>query len=282
MQDEQLELRPQIEAAYADRSLLSTPATVAAVERVIARLDAGTLRVAERSSAEGATGPDAWITHTWIKQAVLLYFAIRKMERIEVGPFEFHDKIPLKKGLDKAGVRVVPPGVVRYGAFLEAGAIVMPGYVNIGAWVGAGTMVDTWATVGSCAQVGKDCHLAGGVGIGGVLEPPGARPVIVEDGVFVGSRVVIVEGMVVGKEAVIGAGVVLTASTVIVDVSGKEPIEHRGFVPPRSVVIPGVRTKKFAAGEYGVPCALIIGRRNEATDRKVSLNEALRDFAVPV
>ncbi len=281
MHDEHQQLRAQIEAAFADRSLLSQPATVLAVERVVADLDSGRVRVAERGPAT-ADGADAWVTNAWIKQAVLLYFAVRKMERIEVGPFEFHDKIPLKKGLDKAGVRVVPPGVVRYGAFLEAGAIVMPGYVNIGAWVGAGTMVDTWATVGSCAQIGKDCHLAGGVGIGGVLEPPGARPVIVEDGVFIGSRVVIVEGMVVGKEAVIGAGVVLTASTAIVDVSGKEPVEHRGWIPPRSVVIPGVRTKKFAAGEYGVPCALIIGRRNEATDRKVSLNDALRDFAVPV
>jgi 2,3,4,5-tetrahydropyridine-2-carboxylate N-succinyltransferase len=204
------------------------------------------------------------------------------MEKLEVGPFEFHDKIPLKKDLDKAGVRVVPPGTVRYGAFLEAGAIVMPGYVNIGARVGAGSMVDTWATVGSCAQIGRDVHLAGGVGIGGVLEPPGARPVIVEDGVFVGSRVVVVEGMHVGKEAVLGAGVVLTASTTIIDVTGPEPKEHKGYVPARSVVIPGVRTKKFPAGEYGVPCALIIGRRSEATDRKVSLNQALRDFAVPV
>ncbi|CAN5181620.1 2,3,4,5-tetrahydropyridine-2,6-dicarboxylate N-succinyltransferase [soil metagenome] len=273
------ELQKRIEAAFADRSLLASAETQSAIEAVIADLDAGKIRVAERG--EGV-GPEAWITHAWVKQAVLLYFAIRKMERIDIGPFEFHDKIPLKKGLDRQGVRVVPPGVVRYGAFLEPGTIVMPGYVNIGAWVGRGTMVDTWATVGSCAQVGKDCHLAGGVGIGGVLEPPGARPVILEDGVFVGSRAVIVEGTVIGKEAVIGAGVVLTASTAIIDVSGKDPVELRGYIPPRSVVIPGVRTKKFAAGEYGVPCALIIGRRNEATDRKVSLNEALRDFAVPV
>jgi 2,3,4,5-tetrahydropyridine-2-carboxylate N-succinyltransferase len=217
-----------------------------------------------------------------VKQAVLLYFALRKMEKVEVGPFEFHDKIPLKKRLDEQGVRVVPPGVVRYGAFLEPGAIVMPGYVNIGARVGAGTMVDTWATVGSCAQVGKDCHLAGGVGIGGVLEPPNAQPVVVEDGVFVGSRAVIVEGVRVGREAVIGAGVVLTASTAILDVSGSEVVERKGVVPARSVVIPGVRTKKFPAGEFGVPCALIIGKRSESTDRKVSLNAALRDFNVPV
>ena len=223
-----------------------------------------------------------WITHAWVKQAILLYFAIQKMEQMEVGPFEFYDKIPLKKNLPEAGVRVVPPGVVRYGAFLEKGAIVMPGYVNIGAYVGAGTMVDTWATVGSCAQVGRDCHLAGGVGIGGVLEPPGARPVILEDGVFVGSRCVVVEGFLVEKEAVIGAGVVLTASTAVLDVSGPEVVEHRGRIPARSVVIPGIRQKKFPAGEFGLPCALIIGRRNEATDRKVSLNEALRDFAVPV
>ncbi len=276
---QQQELQSAVESAFADRSLLAQPATVKAIEDVIAALDAGAIRVAERGSGDG---PAAWTTHAWIKQAILLYFAIRKMEKLEVGPFEFHDKIPLKRDLDKAGVRVVPPGVVRRGAFLEPGTIVMPGYVNIGAWVGSGTMVDTWATVGSCAQVGKDCHLAGGVGIGGVLEPPGARPVILEDGVFVGSRAVIVEGTVVGREAVIGAGVVLTASTAIIDVSGKDPVEHRGHVPPRSVVIPGVRTKKFAAGEYGVPCALIIGRRNEATDRKVSLNDALRDFAVPV
>lgn len=201
---------------------------------------------------------------------------------MEVGPFEFHDKIPLKRHLDKAGVRVVPPGTVRYGAFLEAGAIVMPGYVNIGAYVGSGTMVDTWATVGSCAQIGRDCHLAGGVGIGGVLEPPGAQPVIIEDGVFIGSRVIVVEGVLVEREAVLGAGVVLTGSTAILDVTGSEVVEHRGRIPARSVVIPGSRPKRFPAGEFNVPCALIIGRRSEATDRKVSLNAALRDFAVPV
>jgi 2,3,4,5-tetrahydropyridine-2-carboxylate N-succinyltransferase len=215
-----------------------------------------------------------------VKEAILLFFAVRKMEKIEVGPFEFCDKIPLKRGFEGAGVRVVPPGVARYGSFLEPGSILMPGYVNIGAFVGAGTMVDTWATVGSCAQIGRDCHLAGGVGIGGVLEPAGAAPVIIEDGVFIGSRVVVVEGVRVGREAVVGAGVVLSGSTPILDVSGDRVIEHRGYVPPRSVVIPGVRAKKFPAGEYGVPCALVIGQRSAGTDRKVSLNAALRDFAV--
>lgn len=267
-----------VEAAFDDRARLKEAAVVAAVERTIARLDGGELRVASPPQ----DGDGDWTTHAWIKQAILLYFAVRKMEKVEVGPFEFHDKIPLKKNLDAQNVRVVPPGVVRYGAFCEPGVIVMPGYVNIGARVGSGTMVDTWATVGSCAQIGKDCHLSGGVGIGGVLEPPSARPVIVEDGCFIGSRVVVVEGVRIGKEAVIGTGVVLTSSTVIVDVTGAEPVEHRGRIPPRSVVIPGVRTKKFPAGEYGVPCALIIGQRKESTDRKVSLNDALRDFAVPV
>jgi 2,3,4,5-tetrahydropyridine-2-carboxylate N-succinyltransferase len=267
--------RVLIEEAFADRSLLTRDAHREAVLAALAALDDGSLRVAE-PTAEG------WVTHGWVKQAILLFFALQKMETIEVGPFEFHDKIPLKKGLARAGVRVVPPGVVRYGAFLEAGAIVMPGYVNIGARVGAGTMVDTWATVGSCAQVGRDCHLAGGVGIGGVLEPPGARPVILEDGVFVGSRVVVVEGVLVEREAVLGAGVVLTSSTAILDVSGDTVVEHRGVVPARSVVIPGSRLKHFPAGEFAVPCALIIGRRSESTDRKVSLNAALRDFNVAV
>src|SRR5260221_10067043 len=265
-------LRPAIEAAFTDRSKLSDGPTRAAIEETIQHLDRGELRVAEKR-----TDGD-WVTHAWVKEAILLYFAVQKMERMEVGPFEFYDKIPLKKNLHEAGVRVVPPGVVRYGAFLEKGAIVMPGYVNIGAYVGSGTMVDTWATVGSCAQVGRDCHLAGGVGIGGVLQPPGARPVIIEDGVLVGSRCVVVEGFLVEKEAVIGAGVVLTASTAVLDVSGPEVVEHRGRVPARSVVIPGVRTKKFPAGEFGVPCALIIGKRNEATDRNGSPYQALRDF----
>jgi 2,3,4,5-tetrahydropyridine-2-carboxylate N-succinyltransferase len=268
-------LRATIEAAYEDRARLADPQTRAAVEKTITLLDRGEIRVAER-------GPEQWLTHAWVKQAILLYFAVRGMDTTSAGPIEFHDKIPLKKGMGKAGVRVVPGGIVRYGAFLESGAIVMPGFVNIGAYVGSGTMVDTWATVGSCAQVGKDCHLAGGVGIGGVLEPPGARPVILEDGVFVGSRAVVVEGLLVEREAVIGAGVVLTASTSILDVSGPSVVESKGRIPPRSVVIPGVRQKKFPAGEFSIPCALIIGKRSEATDRKVSLNDALRDFAVPV
>ncbi|EYF05419.1 2,3,4,5-tetrahydropyridine-2,6-dicarboxylate N-succinyltransferase [Chondromyces apiculatus] len=270
-------LKPLVEEAYQDRGLLRSATHEEAVLRTIEGLDQGKLRVAERGGVGGA-----WVTHAWLKQAVLLYFALRKMEVMEVGPFEFHDKIPLKHGLDRAGVRLVPPGAVRYGAFLEPGVIVMPGYVNIGAWVGGGTMVDTWATVGSCAQIGRGCHLSGGVGIGGVLEPPGAQPVIIEDGVFVGSRAIVVEGVVVGEEAVLGAGVVLTSSTAILDVSGSEVVERRGYVPPRSVVIPGTRPKRFPAGEFGVPCALIIGQRSEATDRKVSLNAALRDFGVAV
>jgi len=269
-------LQPLVEAAFRDRALLQDPRHRDAVLAAVDELDKGSLRVATRDDA------GAWHTHAWVKEAILLYFAVRSMELLEVGPFEFHDKIPLKHGLDRAGVRVVPPGVVRYGAFLEAGAIVMPGYVNIGAHVGAGTMVDTWATVGSCAQIGRDVHLAGGVGIGGVLEPPGARPVIVEDGCFVGSRAIIVEGTLVEREAVIGAGVVLTASTAILDVTGAEVVEHRGRVPARSVVIPGSRLKRFPAGEFGVPCALIIGQRTASTDRKTTLNAALRDFGVPV
>jgi 2,3,4,5-tetrahydropyridine-2-carboxylate N-succinyltransferase len=269
-------LRALVEPAYQDRSLLERPETKGAVLEVLALLDQGKLRVATQEA------PGKWTTHAWIKESILLYFAIQKMELWEAGPLEFNDKIPVKHGLDKAGVRVVPPGTVRYGAHLEPGAIVMPGYVNIGAYVGAGTMVDTWATVGSCAQIGKDCHLAGGVGIGGVLEPPGAQPVIVEDGCFLGSRCVVVEGMLVEREAVIGAGVVLTSSTAIIDVTGDKPVEIRGHVPARSVVIPGMRPRKFPAGEFLVPCALIIGQRKESTDRKTSLNAALRDFNVSV
>jgi 2,3,4,5-tetrahydropyridine-2,6-dicarboxylate N-succinyltransferase len=270
--------RTLIEHAFRNRDALTDGVVEQAVFAVIAALDSGRLRVASPPEVAGLD----WQTHAWVKEAVLLYFALRKMEKIEVGPFEFYDKIPLKKNLDKQGVRVVPPGVVRYGAFLEPGTIVMPGYVNIGAYVGAGSMVDTWATVGSCAQIGRDVHLAGGVGIGGVLEPPGARPVVVEDGAFIGSRAIVVEGVHVGKEAVIGAGVVLTGSTAIIDVSGPIPVELRGHIPARSVVIPGTRPKRFPAGDFGVPCALIIGLRNEATDRKVSLNAALRDFGVAV
>ncbi len=274
MQDAELEA--QITQAFADRSLLAKPEVKQAVEEVIRRLDTGTLRVVTPE------GPGKYVTNAWVKQAILLYFAIRPMQKLEAPPFEFYDKIPLKRGLEEAGVRVVPPGTVRYGAFVEKGAIIMPGYVNIGAWVGAGTMVDTWATVGSCAQIGRDCHLSGGVGIGGVLEPPGAQPVIVEDGCFIGSRAIIVEGVIVEREAVIGAGVALTASTAILDVTGSEPVELRGRIPTRSVVIPGTRTKRFPAGEFQVPCALIIGRRSESTDKKTSLNSALRDFGVAV
>jgi 2,3,4,5-tetrahydropyridine-2,6-dicarboxylate N-succinyltransferase len=271
-----LALRPLIEAAFDNRTLLKEETHRQAVLDVVAGLDRGELRVATQDA------PGKWTTHAWIKQAVLLYFGVMGMQKIECPPFEFYDKIPLKQGLDKAGVRVVPPGTVRYGSHLEAGCIVMPGYVNIGAYVGAGTMVDTWATVGSCAQVGKNVHLSGGVGLGGVLEPPGAQPVIIEDGAFIGSRCIVVEGMLVESEAVIGAGVTLTASTAIVDVSGPTPVEYRGRVPARSVVIPGVRPKRFPAGEYLVPCALIIGQRKPSTDTKTSLNDALREFNVSV
>lgn len=264
-----------VAAAFADRSLVAEEAHKRAVLATIAGLDSGELRVASKVDGE-------WIVHSWIKQAVLLYFGLAQMEVLEVGPFEFHDKIPLKRNLAAQKVRVVPPGVARYGSHLEPGAIMMPSYVNIGARVGSGTMVDTWATVGSCAQIGRRVHLSGGVGIGGVLEPPGARPVIIEDGAFVGSRCIVVEGVVVGEQAVLGANVVLTKSTRIIDVTGPEPVEHSGYIPPRSVVIPGTRLKKFPAGEFGVPCALIIGQRKPSTDEKVSLNDALRDFAVSV
>jgi 2,3,4,5-tetrahydropyridine-2-carboxylate N-succinyltransferase len=279
MSNDEIEaLSRTIVAAYEDRSRLEREDTRLAVERTLELLDSGEIRVA----TPPREGSGEWTTHAWVKQAVLLYFGIRKMERLELGPFEYHDKIPLKKNLDRAGVRVVPPGVARYGAHLERGVVLMPGYVNLGAWVGSGAMVDTWATVGSCAQIGRDVHLSGGVGIGGVLEPPGATPVVVEDGAFVGSRAIVVEGVRVGREAVLGANVVLTASTKIIDVTGPEPKEMRGVVPPRSVVIPGTRIKRFPAGEYGVPAALIIGRRSESTDRKVSLNAALRDHDVAV
>jgi 2,3,4,5-tetrahydropyridine-2,6-dicarboxylate N-succinyltransferase len=272
------ELSPKIEAAFADRDLLSEAEHVSAVHAAIDALDRGELRVA----SPPATEDGEWTVHAWLMKAILLYFSVREMYASSAGPLEFHDKIPAKKNLGKAGVRVVPPGAVRHGAFLEPGVIMMPSFVNIGAHVGAGTMVDTWATVGSCAQIGRGVHLAGGVGVGGVLEPPGARPVVIEDGAFIGSRVVVVEGMRVGREAVIGAGVVLTSSVPILDVSGPAVVEHKGYVPPRSVVIPGVRTKRFPAGEFGVPCPLIIGKRSPSTDLKVSLNDALRDFVVPV
>jgi 2,3,4,5-tetrahydropyridine-2-carboxylate N-succinyltransferase len=269
------ELQSLVSAAFADRALLKDARHAEAVRETVKRLDEGTLRVAQK----GASG---WTVNAWVKEAILCFFALQPMETMPSPPFEFHDKVPLKKGLEKAGVRVVPPGTVRYGAFLEKGVVVMPGYVNIGAYVGSGTMVDTWATVGSCAQVGRNVHLSGGVGLGGVLEPPSASPVIIEDGAFIGSRCVVVEGCVVEEEAVLGAGVVLTASTPIVDVSGPTEVVHKGRVPARSVVIPGVRPKKFPAGEYLTPCALIIGRRTESTDKKTSLNQALRDFGVSV
>jgi 2,3,4,5-tetrahydropyridine-2-carboxylate N-succinyltransferase len=265
-----------VEAAFLNRELLKDPIYKDAVLATVEDLDKGRLRVATQVSQ------GEWITHAWVKRAVLMYFGVSSMQKLDCAPFEFYDKVPLKKDLDKAQVRVVPPGTVRYGSFLEPGCIVMPGYVNIGAYVGSGTMVDTWATVGSCAQIGKNVHLSGGVGIGGVLEPPGARPVIIEDGAFIGSRSIIVEGTLVGTEAVIGAGVTLTASTVVLDVTGPEPVEYRGKIPPRSVVIPGMRPKKFPAGEFMVPCALIIGQRKASTDTKTSLNDALRDFNVSV
>jgi 2,3,4,5-tetrahydropyridine-2-carboxylate N-succinyltransferase len=269
-------LEELISSAFENRERLEDDKTKKAVLQTIEMLDQGELRVASQD------GPGQWTTHAWIKQAVLLYFGVQKMETMEVGPFEFYDKIPLKRNLKKAGVRLVPPGTIRYGAHVEPTAVVMPGYVNIGAYVGAGTMVDTWATVGSCAQIGKNCHLSGGVGIGGVLEPPGARPVIIEDGCFIGSRSIIVEGMMVEAEAVVGAGVTLTASTKILDVTGDQPIEIENRIPARSVVIPGMRPRKFPAGEYMIPCALIIGQRKESTDKKTTLNAALRDFNVAV
>jgi 2,3,4,5-tetrahydropyridine-2,6-dicarboxylate N-succinyltransferase len=243
------------------------------VEETIAALDRGEIRVAEKQG-------DEWVVNEEAKQAILAYFGLRKMEPIEVGPFEYHDKIPLKHGHAAAGVRVVPPATIRYGAFVSPGAVVMPSYVNIGAWVGPGTMVDTWATVGSCAQIGAHVHLAGGVGIGGVLEPVGARPVVIEDNAFIGSRAIIVEGVVVGEGAVIAPNVSLTASVPIIDVTGAEPVEHRGYVPPRSIVVPGTRPKQFPAGTYDLACALIVGRRSESTDEKVSLNEALREHGI--
>jgi 2,3,4,5-tetrahydropyridine-2-carboxylate N-succinyltransferase len=242
-------------------------------EETIAALDRGEVRVAEPVG-------DDWIVHEEIQAAILDYFRLRQMEPIETGPFEYHDKIPLKSGYEQLGVRVVPPAVARFGSFLSPGVILMPSYVNIGAWVGPNTMVDTWATVGSGAQIGANVHLAGGVGIGGVLEPPGARPVIVEDGAFLGSRCIVTEGVRIGREAVLAPNVSLTASVPIIDVTGPEPVEYRGYVPPRSVVVPGTRPKSFPAGSYNLACALIIGRRTESTDLRTSLNDALRDFDV--
>lgn len=269
-------MRSIIEEAWENRELLKDRKTVDAIEHVIEEIDKGRLRVAEPDDNGN------WIVNEWVKKAVVLYFPIRKMETIEVGPFEFHDKMALKKNYAELGVRVVPHAIARYGAYVSAGVIMMPSYVNIGAYVDSGTMVDTWATVGSCAQIGKDVHLSGGVGIGGVLEPLQAAPVIIEDGAFIGSRCIVVEGVHVGKEAVLGANVVLTKSTKIIDVTGDEPKEIRGYVPERSVVIPGSYEKEFSAGKYNVPCALIIGKRKASTDLKTSLNDALREHNVAV
>jgi 2,3,4,5-tetrahydropyridine-2-carboxylate N-succinyltransferase len=275
METQFIQLKEIIEASWQDREMLKNRETVEAIETIIEQLDKGTLRVAEPKE-------QGWQVNEWVKKAVILYFPTRKMSKITVGPFEFHDKIPLKSDYDKLGVRVVPHGLARYGSFVAPGVIMMPSYVNIGAYVDSGTMVDTWATVGSCAQIGRDVHLSGGVGIGGVLEPVQAAPVIVEDGAFIGSRCILVEGVHVSKEAVLGANVTLTSSSKIIDVTGSEPKEYRGFVPERAVVIPGSYTKQFPAGDYQVPCAIIIGQRKESTDRKTSLNDALRNNNVAV
>jgi len=269
------EIRRLVEATWAERSRLSDPAHREAVLAAVAGLDRGELRVAEKVDGE-------WKVNAWLMQAVNLYFAVAGMEVQDYGPFQVRDKIPLKKDLEKAGIRIVPGGIVRYGAYVAPGAVVLPGFVNIGARVGKGTMVDTWATVGSCAQVGENVHLAGGVGIGGVLEPPGARPNIVEDDCFIGSRCILVEGVLVEEGAVLGANVVITGSTPIIDVTGAQEVVLKQRVPARSVVIPGTRPKKYPAGTYQIPCALIVGRRSEATDKKVSLNDALREFEVSV
>ncbi len=261
--------------AWDNRELLKSEQHQQAIRKVVELLDAGTLRVAQ-PVAEG------WQVNEWVKKAVILYFPICQMQTIEVGPFEFHDKIPLKTGYQEKGVRVVPHGIARHGSFLNKGVILMPSYVNIGAYVDEGTMVDTWATVGSCAQIGKGVHLSGGVGIGGVLEPVQAAPVIIEDGAFLGSRCIVVEGVRVGREAVLGANVVLTSSSKIIDVTGPSPVEYKGYVPERSVVIPGTLPKEFPSGVYQVPCALIIGKRKESTDKKTSLNDALRDNQIAV
>lgn len=269
------EIRTIIENAWENRSLLKEGEVIAAIETVIEELDKGRLRVASPIES-------GWLVNEWIKKAVILYFPTRKMEVIEAGPLEFHDKIPLKSNYAQLGIRVVPHAVARYGAYISSGVILMPSYVNIGAYVDEGTMVDTWATVGSCAQIGKSVHLSGGVGVGGVLEPVQAAPVIIEDNAFIGSRCIVVEGAHIGAEAVLGANVVITGSTKIIDVTGKETIEYKGHVPAGSVVIPGSYTKKFPAGEFQVPCALIIGTRKESTNKKTSLNDALREYDVAV
>ncbi|MFC6859279.1 2,3,4,5-tetrahydropyridine-2,6-dicarboxylate N-succinyltransferase [Zunongwangia atlantica] len=268
-------LKAKIEAAWENRELLKDKETTDAIREVVTLLDEGKLRTAE--PVEGG-----WQVNEWVKKGVVLYFPIQKMETLEAGIFEYHDKMPLKRGYKEKGIRVVPNAVARHGAYISSGVIMMPSYVNIGAYVDEGTMVDTWATVGSCAQIGKNVHLSGGVGIGGVLEPLQASPVIIEDNAFLGSRSIVVEGVRVEKEAVLGANVVLTASTKIIDVTGDEPVEMKGIVPARSVVIPGSYTKKFPAGEFNVPCALIIGKRKESTNKKTSLNDALREYDVAV
>jgi 2,3,4,5-tetrahydropyridine-2-carboxylate N-succinyltransferase len=265
-----------IEKAWENKELLKDKETIQAIESVIEQLDSGRIRVAEPKS------DGTWQVNDWVKKAVILYFPTRQMKTIEMGPLEFHDKMELKRNYAKLGVRVVPHAIARYGSFLASGVIMMPSYVNIGAYVDSGTMVDTWATVGSCAQIGKNVHLSGGVGIGGVLEPVQAAPVIIEDDCFIGSRCIVVEGVHVGKQAVLGANVVLTMSTKIIDVTQEKPIELKGYVPERSVVIPGSYTKKFPAGDFHVPCALIIGQRKESTDLKTSLNNALREHNVAV
>lgn len=270
-----MEVKDQIEQAWTNRELLKDPRVQNIIREVIEKLDKGLLRVAEPNGND-------WIVNEWVKKAVILYFPIQQMNVTEVGPFEFHDKMELKRGYKELGVRVVPHAIARYGSYLSRGVILMPSYVNIGAYVDEGTMVDTWATVGSCAQIGKHVHLSGGVGIGGVLEPVQAAPVVIEDNVFVGSRCIVVEGVRVGKESVLGANVVLTASSRIIDVTGSTPVEFKGYVPPRSVVIPGSIPKSFPAGQFQVPCALIIGQRKESTDKKTSLNDALRENHVSV
>ncbi len=264
-----------IEKAWEDRSLLKEQKTIDAINDVVEMLDKGKLRVAEPIG-------DNWQVNEWVKKAVIMFFPLRKMETTEVGIFEFHDKIPLKRDFAKQEVRVVPHAIARYGSFIDRGVVMMPSYVNIGAYVGSNTMVDTWATVGSCAQIGKEVHFSGGVCIGGVLEPVQAAPVIIEDNCFIGSRCIVVEGVRIGKGAVLGANVVITLSTKIIDVSGSEAVEYKGYVPPNSVVIPGSFEKEFPAGKYNVPCALIIGMRKESTDKKTSLNDALRDYGVSV
>ena len=269
------DIKKIIESAWENRELLKQEQTISTIRKVVDLLDKGELRVAEPLE-------NGWQVNEWVKKAVVLYFPIQKMETLEAGIFEYHDKIPLKRNYEERGIRVVPNAVARRGAYISSGTILMPSYVNIGAYVDEGTMVDTWATVGSCAQIGKNVHLSGGVGIGGVLEPLQAAPVIIEDGAFIGSRCIVVEGVRVEKEAVLGANVVLTMSTKIIDVTGDEPKEMKGIVPARSVVIPGSYTKKFAAGEYQVPCALIIGKRKESTNKKTSLNDALREYDVAV